>query len=412
MPIQILKNAVIFDGDSEVLIEGGSIVIEDDRIREVAEGDTHVDGASVTDLGGRFVMPGLIDVHFHAYSITFNMHVLDNMPMPTKVAHAARLLKGTLHRGYTTVRDPAGGEIGLQLAISQGLMEGPRYFHGGKALSQTGGHGDMRPADQAEDPCGCAANGTFAEVVDGVDAVRKFCRNELRKGADHIKVFISGGVASPTDPVWMPQYTDEEIEAAVYEANTRRKYVVAHCHTDDGARRCLKTGVRSIDHCTMITEETAKLIKQAEGGTYAVPTLAVMEQGLLHGKELGLTNDGIAKMRGVHEQAYASLEYLYRQGARLGMGTDLFGEKYHHMQNREFEFRADIVKPLDLLRSATSINAEIMKKSGQVGCIAEGAYADVLVLDGNPLEDIHLMARPEESFVAIMKGGDLVRSRM
>lgn len=412
MTIQILKNAVIFDGDSEELLEGGSIVIENDRIREVTVGDTNVDGATVIDAGGRFVMPGLLDIHFHAYSITFNMQVLDTMPMPTKVAHAARLLKGTLHRGYTTVRDPAGGEIGLQLAINQGLMEGPRYFHGGKALSQTGGHGDMRPAHQADEPCGCASNFTFAEIVDGVDAVRAFCRNELRKGADHIKVFISGGVASPTDPVWMPQYTDEEIEAAVYEAATRRKYVVAHCHTDDGARRCLKTGIRSIDHCTMITEETAKLIKQAEGKAYAVPTLAVMEQGLVHGKELGMSDESIAKMREVHGKAYASLEYLYRQGARLGMGTDLFGEKYHDMQNREFEFRSDIVKPIDLLRSATSINAEIMKKDGQVGCLKPGALADLLVLENNPLDDIHVMTRPDENFAVIMKGGEFVRNRL
>ncbi|HKX57720.1 MAG TPA: hypothetical protein VJN01_16535, partial [Xanthomonadales bacterium] len=116
MSMQILKNAVIFDGVSEQLIEGGSIVIENDRVREITAGGAHVDGATVIDVGGRFVMPGLIDAHFHAYSITFNMHVLDTMPMPTKVAHAARLLRGTLHRGYTTVRDPAGGEIGLQLA--------------------------------------------------------------------------------------------------------------------------------------------------------------------------------------------------------------------------------------------------------------------------------------------------------
>lgn len=412
MSIQVVSNALIFDGERDELVEGGSIVIENDRIREVSTGHVRIDGANVIDAGGRFVMPGLIDAHFHAYSITLNMHQLDTMPMPTKVAHAARLLRGTLHRGYTTVRDPAGGEVGLQLAINQGLMEGPRFFYGGKALSQTGGHGDMRPAHQADDPCGCAANFTFSELVDGVDAVRKFCRNELRKGADHIKVFISGGVASPTDPVWMPQYTDEEIEAAVYEAGTRRKYVVAHCHTDDGARRCLKTGVRSIDHCTMITEETAALIKQAEGKAYAVPTIAVMEQGLVHGKEMGMSEEGIAKLREVHTQAYASLEYLYRQGARMGMGTDLFGEQYHPMQNREFEFRSDIVKPIDLLRSATSINAEIMQKSGQIGCIAEGAYADLVVIDGNPLQDIGLMARPDESFALIMKGGEPVRNRL
>jgi imidazolonepropionase-like amidohydrolase len=409
MSIQILKNCTIFDGVNEDLIEGGSIVIENDRIREVSETEVKHSDAEVTNMGGRFLMPGLLDIHFHAYSITFNMSMLDNMTMPQKVAHAARLLKGTLYRGYTTVRDPAGGEIGLQLAIEQGLMEGPRFFHGGKALTQTGGHGDMRPAHHADDVCGCSANFTFAEVVDGVDAVRVFCRNELRKGADHIKVFISGGVASPTDPVWMAQYTDEEIEAAVHEARSRRKYVVAHCHSDEGARRCLKTGVRSIDHCTMISEDTAKRIVEAEGNAYAVPTLAVLEQILQHGAELGMYEDSLAKAREVKTMAYQSVEYLYRNGARLGMGTDLFGERYHPMQNREFEFRSDIVKPIDQLRSATSINAEIMQKSGEVGCIAPGAYADLIAVEGNPLDNIHLMAKPDENFCMIMKGGEFVR---
>lgn len=406
----ILKNCTIFDGENADLVEGGSITIEADRIKEVATTTSKLKNATVIDLNGRFVMPGLLDLHFHAYGITFNMAVLDQMPIPQKVAYAARLLKGALHRGYTTVRDPAGGEIGLSLAINQGLMEGPRYFYGGKALSQTGGHGDMRPPHQSDQLCGCAANFTFSELVDGVDAVRKFCRNELRKGADHIKVFISGGVASLSDPIWMPQYTNEEIKAAVYEAESRRKYVVAHCHTDDGARRCLTTGVRSIDHCTVITEETAKLIQLAEGKSYAVPTLAVLEQIVQYGHELGMHPDSLAKAKEIHALAYASLEYLYRNGARLGMGTDLFEERHHPMQNREFEFRADIVKPIDLLRSATSINAEIMNKGGELGCIAAGAYADLIAIDANPLQDIHVMTRPQETFSMIMKGGSFVRN--
>jgi len=172
MTTLILKNCTIFDGSSEDLIEGGSIVIENDRIKELSTTGARAGGAEVVDLNGRFVMPGLLDLHFHAYGINFDMATLDQMPVPQKVAHASRLLRGALHRGYTTVRDPAGGEIGLHLAIEQGLMEGPRYYYGGKALSQTGGHGDMRPAEQRDDLCGCSANFTFAEVVDGVDAVR------------------------------------------------------------------------------------------------------------------------------------------------------------------------------------------------------------------------------------------------
>lgn len=412
MSLKVLKNCRIFDGRSEALVEGGSIVIENDRIREIAPRQAKAAGATVVDMGGRFVMPGLIDLHFHVYSISLNMHLVDTMTLPLKVAHAARLLKGTLHRGYTTVRDPAGGEVGLHLAISQGLMEGPRLYYGGKALSQTGGHGDMRPGNEADSPCGCSANFTFAEVVDGVENVRKFCRNELRKGADHIKVFISGGVASPTDPIWMPQYTDAEIEAAVYEAGTRRKYVVAHCHTDDGARRCLKTGVRSIDHCTIITPETAKLIAAADGKAYAVPTIAIQELIRSNGPELGLFGESLEKARIAHAAAYQSMEYLKQAGARVGMGTDLFEERFHPMQSQEFSFRADIFSPLDLLRSATSINAEIMQKQGQVGTLEPGAFADLIALDADPLKDIHVMAKPDQNFAVIMKGGEFVRSRL
>ena len=412
MSIKVLKNCVIFDGRNEALIEGGSIVIENDKIREVSAKAERIDGAAVIDMGGRFVMPGLIDVHFHVYSISLNMQLVDSMTMPVKVAYAARLLKGTLHRGFTTVRDPGGGEIGLHLAISQGLMEGPRLYYGGKSLSQTGGHGDMRPAHTVESPCGCVANHTFTEVVDGVENIRKFCRNELRKGADHIKIFISGGVASPTDPIWMPQYTDEEIEAAVYEAGTRRKYVVAHCHTDDGARRCLKTGIRSIDHCTIITEETARLIAAADGKAFAVPTIAVQEQIMRHGPELGMSDESLEKIKVIHAAAYKSMEYLQRQGARVGMGTDLFEERFHPMQSQEFSFRADIFKPIDLLRSATSVNAEIMQKSGIIGSVEPGAYADIIAIDKNPLKDIHVMANPDQNFPLIMKGGEFVRNRL
>lgn len=413
MGITILKNGLVFDGNNETLVEGGSIVIEGDKIREVAPREVKIGGAAVVDLGGRFVMPGLIDLHFHVYGITLNMHRLDNMTMPQKVAHAARLLTGTLHRGFTTVRDPGGGEVGLALSIEEKLFAGPRLYYGGKALSQTGGHGDMRPADMAEHGlCGCTANFTISEVVDGVENIRRYCRNELRKGADHIKIFISGGVASPTDPIWMPQYTDEEIGAAVYEAGTRRKYVIAHCHTDDGARRCLRNGIRSIDHCTIITEETAQLIAKADGRTFAVPTIAIQEQIMKHGPSLGLYGESLEKIKVAHAAAYRSMEFLKRAGARVGMGTDLFGEEFHPMQNQEFSFRSDIFSPLEQLRTATSVNAEIMQKSGLLGCLAPGAYADLIAIDRNPLQDIHVMAQPDTHFAAIMKGGEFVRNRL
>ena len=194
--LKILKNAVVFDGKSEELLEGASVVVEGERIREVSPGDVSLGDASVIDLAGKFLMPGLLDLHFHAYSISFNMYELDHMPKPLLVSHAIRLLVGALQRGCTTVRDPGGGDVGLRLATDAGLIEGPRFLYGGKALSQTGGHGDMRPSHE-EPSCGCTYSGTICQVVDGVEDVRKLVREELRAGAHHIKMIISGGVASP-----------------------------------------------------------------------------------------------------------------------------------------------------------------------------------------------------------------------
>lgn len=407
--MKIFKNALLFDGVNQDLVDGASVVIEGDRIREVARGDVRLKQAEVIDLRGKCLMPGLLDLHYHAYSVTFNMHKLDRMPKPLLVSHAVKLLEGTLQRGFTTVRDPGGGDVGLSLAVEQGLIDGPRFLYGGRALSQTGGHGDMRRQDE-EEPCGCAYSGAICQVVDGVDEVRRLCREELRKGAHHIKLFISGGVASPSDPVWMPQFTDEEIRAAVQEAGTRRKYVAVHCHTDDGARRSVANGVRSIEHGTEISAETAQLIAKS-GTAYVVPTLAVMQQILTIGPDLGLFPESLEKVKPLYNATLESIENCQRAGVKLGLGTDIFGSEHHYLQSHEFEHRGEVSKPIDVLRSATSVNAEIVQMSGEVGQICAGAYADMIVLDGNPLDDLSIFQSPDRMPV-IMKSGRVFRNTL
>src|SRR5262245_11504077 len=245
--ITVLTNARVFDGVSAELSEGVAVVVEGERIREIARKAPAFDNTRTIDCAGRVLMPGLIDAHFHAYTPTFDIRKIDTMPQALLVSHASAILEGALQRGFTTVRDAAGGDIGLWMAIEAGLIQGPRFYFSGKAISQTGGHGDLRPATIVE-PCPCAGyTGSISVVADGVDEVRRAVREELRKGARQIKLFVTGGVASPTDPVWMPQFTEDEIRAAVYEASTRRTYVMAHCLTDDGARRCVLAGVRSIE---------------------------------------------------------------------------------------------------------------------------------------------------------------------
>jgi imidazolonepropionase-like amidohydrolase len=208
----------------------------------------------------------------------------------------------------------------------------------------------------------------------------------------------------------MPQFTDEEIRAAVEEAATRRKYIVAHCTTDDGARRCVRLGVRSIEHGIAISPETAKLIADS-GSAYIVPTLAVLHSLAQEDPELGLVPEMTAKVKGVLESALTSLENCARASVKMGLGTDLFGAKFHPMQSREIEFRCAVQKPIEVLRSATSINAEILQRKGELGVVAPGAHADLIALDGSPLENVNLFAKAD-AMPLVMKGGRMIRCKL
>jgi imidazolonepropionase-like amidohydrolase len=409
--ITLFKNAKIFDGHSEEILDGGDVVVEDGKIKEVGANCGSFANAQVIDCQGRYLMPGLIDCHFHANSPSMNLAVMENMLPPLLAAHAVKVLEGTLQRGFTTVRDAAGGDMGLWMAIEQGLIKGPRFYFSGRAISQTGGHGDMRPGNESE-LCGCSVYaGALSQVADGADAVRVAVREELRKGAHQIKIFVSGGVLSPTDPMWMPQFTEEEIRAAVYEAATRRTYVMAHSHTDDSSRRCSEYGVRSIEHGTLINQdETASIL--AKNGTFVVPTLSAGDVLKRHVDKLKLPPAIVAKIKGVGNESLRSIEVCARAGVKLGFGTDLLDHAFHPFQGGEFELRGEVSKPIDVLRSATSINAEIIQMAGQLGCIQVGALADILVLEGNPFADLALFREPEKNIPVIMKGGTLVRNRL
>lgn len=189
----LLKNALLFDGTSPELREGMHVLIEGGRIREVTDEPLVANDARVIDLRGRFLMPGLIDAHFHAYGASLDVTQFDHMPMSLLAHHGAKLLEDALLRGFTTVRDAAGADYGLARAVELGLIKGPRVFFAGRSLSQTGGHGDLRSRDRA-DPCSCGYSGVLSVVVDGEDAVRKAAREELRRGATQLKIMVSGGV--------------------------------------------------------------------------------------------------------------------------------------------------------------------------------------------------------------------------
>jgi imidazolonepropionase-like amidohydrolase len=408
--IIVFANARVFDGISEEIAEGHHVIVEDGGIREVTAIRPNFHAATVLDCGGRFLMPGLIDAHFHAYSPSFDIAGGDRMPPSLMASHARRILEGALERGFTTVRDAAGADIGLFLAIEQGLIRGPRLFFAGRALSQTGGHGDARRAEEVQ-ACDCHGySGVLSRVVDGVDEVRRAVREELRKGAHQIKIFLSGGVLSPTDPLWMPQFTAEEIGAAVAEAATRRTYVMAHCHTDEGAVRCVELGVRSIEHGTLIQRDaTARLI--AMQGSFVVPTLSVIDVLQRNAEAARISPESVAKLMSIGDEAYRAIEVCRRAGVRLGLGTDLLGHAFHPAQGGELELRGRVEKPIDVLRSATSVNADLLQKSGELGRIVPGAHADILVLDSDPFRNLSLFREPA-TIPVVMKGGVFIRNSL
>jgi imidazolonepropionase-like amidohydrolase len=402
----VFQSARIFDGESETLKTGLNVVVEGALIREITDRPLTAEEEAV-DCGGRVLMPGLIDAHVHVYAAGLNLGRVVQSPMSYLAHFAAQFLHSSLDRGFTTVRDVGGADVGIASAIRDGLLDRvPRLFYGGRVLSQTGGHGDFRPGDHALDAghyCGCSCHcDQFAVIADGADAVRKAAREELRRGAAHIKIMGSGGVASPTDPLDRCQYSDEEIRAAVEEADRAGSYVAAHCHPKEAVRRAAALGVKSIEHATLIDPETAEFV--AEKGSFAVPTMATIAALVEEGGKLGLPAASMEKLKRVGDRGLASLEIMKEAGVRMGFGTDLLGS-LHVRQSTEFTLRAQVLPAIDVLRSACSVNAELLGQAGMLGSIRAGAAADLLVVDGNPLEDISILATGGDRLSVIMSEG-------
>lgn len=404
----VFRNARVFDGESPTLLDSACVVVAGGTIDAVTTAPIAVaEGDDVIDCGGRMLMPGLIDAHVHVYAAGLNLTRLAQLPMSYLAHFAAHFLKACLDRGFTTVRDVGGADVGIAAAIRDGLLRDvPRLLYGGRVISQTGGHGDFRPGDHALDGavcCGCGFHADhMAVVADGADAVRRAVREELRRGAAHIKIMASGGVASPTDPLDRCQYSDEEIRAAVEEATRAGKYVAAHCHPAEAVRRAAELGIRSIEHATLIDAGTAEFV--AEKGAYTVPTMATIFALKEEGKELGLPAVSLEKLEMVADRALGGLEIMQRAGVKMGLGTDLLGAQ-HVRQSTEFTLRGQVLPAVEVLRSACGVNAELMGEAGRLGCVKKGAAADLVVVDGNPLEDISVLGRGGDAMAVIMQGG-------
>jgi imidazolonepropionase-like amidohydrolase len=285
-----LINCALLDLERGELRPGYEVLVEGAAIREVADRPIRAEATETIDLKGRTLMPGLIDAHVHALATQVNLARLGDMPVTLLAHEAGALLEAMLKRGFTTVRDAGGADLGLAQAVEKGLIEGPRMFVSGKAISQTGGHGDMRAVTVDVDSCACCQAGAqISRIADGVSECRRAARDELRKGASQIKIMASGGVASPNDPVWNLQYSEEEVRAIVEEARAWRSYVMAHAYTAEAIRRSIDFGVRSIEHGNLIDAATARHV--AKHDAFVVPTLVTYDALEREGGALGLARD-------------------------------------------------------------------------------------------------------------------------
>src|SRR5580658_229559 len=401
----IFANCAVLDGTVSERREGYHILVEGERIKEVSDRPINCVGAETIDIAGRTLMPGLIDAHVHVIAVDAALARLAEQPITLVSLQAGRVLEGMLARGFTTVRDAGGGDGGLAEAVAQGLVRGPRLFPSGQALSQTGGHGDLRPRTRSVVSCACCEYGAgLARIADGVDECRRAARDELRKGATQIKIMASGGVASPYDPIWNLQYSDEEMRAIVEEAHAWHTYVLAHAYTPGAIRRSIANGVRSIEHGNLIDAPTAARVAAAEG--FVVPTLVTYDALHRFGRELGFAEASLEKLADVREAGLRSLEILRQAGVKIGYGTDLLGPM-HQYQSREFVIRAEAMVPFEVIRSATIVNAELLNRTGELGVVAPGARADLIAVDGDPLRDISLLDGQGEHLTVIMKDGVL-----
>ncbi len=392
----------VLDPEAGVLRAGLSVLVTGDRIAAVGEDLDAPSDVEEIALGGRTLMPGLIDCHVHVVAETLDLW--SNMTAPASLAalRSARVMKEALSRGFTTLRDLGGADYGLVRALDEGLIEGPRLIICGKGLTTTGGHADLR--SRTDDRPGLFSDrlGSMGLIVDGVDNVRTACRTLIKEGADFIKVMANGGVSSPNDPIHSLQYSREEIAAMVEEADNAGLYVAAHVYTDRAISRCVELGVHSLEHCNLIEAETARAA--AQRGCIAVPTLVAYDALALEGEALGLGNAEFAKIEVVQKGGLRSLEVMAEAGLPMAFGSDLLGQlrKYHCM---EFELLAKVLPPVEIIRSATTIGARLCRLEGEAGIIAEGASADLLVIDGDPLVDIGLLQGDGAHMDVIMARG-------
>jgi imidazolonepropionase-like amidohydrolase len=402
--ITVFTNAFLIDCTGKDPVDGAAVVVEGERIKDVIRSGKvgplkgRVD---TVNCKGKTVMPGLTDAHVHMCAVDANIPEQHrNSPPSLIAAKAMRRIEQALMQGFTTVRDAGGADYGFREAVTSGLYPGPRLLVSGRPLSQTGGHADKRRRAEWIAPVECCV-GMVGIIADGADEVRRAAREQIRHDVDQIKIMASGGAMSPGDELDTTQYTVDEMKAAVEEATAVGKYVLAHAYSGTAIRNAVSAGVRCIEHGNLLDAAGAQAIKKA--GAFLVPTMVTYEAIYREGKNYGIGEHQIQKINLAREKSVEGLTYAYRAGCKIGSGSDLLGD----MQSQravEFELKGQVMKPMEVLVSATRTNAEIFRMESEIGSVEPGKYADLLVLKGNPLKDLRLFQN-QDNLLMIMKGG-------
>lgn len=422
----LIKNVNIWDGTSNFLIENSDVLIENNLIKKIAKNISEPQECTIIDGKGNTLIPGLSDAHVHLSANMSSSEARNDAHWMYTSIRTAKAAENFLMLGFTTVRDLGGPVFGIKRAVDEGLVPGPRIYPSGAYISQTSGHGDMRSANEtsillsggqmhASDHLG------WAFVVDGVPEVLKAARENLRRGATQLKVMAGGGIASDFDPIHSVQFTKEELEAAVQAAADWDTYVAVHIYESRGAIRALNAGVKCLDHGHLINEETVKLIKEKDAwlvpqafwtetpASFWVPGKDTIPEAL--NKKIKPVLEGTAKV----------FKLAKEYDINVGFGSDAYGDLgYESYALTEFTTRAKWYSPLEILKQATSENARLFSLSGkinpytegEIGVIKEGAYADLLIYEGNPIENIEVVAHPEKTLKLIMKDGEIYKNEL
>jgi imidazolonepropionase-like amidohydrolase len=412
----LITNANIFDGKSDALIENQSVLIEGNIIKEIGSTIKAPKEAQVIDAKEATLSPGFIDAHTH---LAWNLGVFEHFYAPLDYQYALNLVEAenTLMRGFTTIRDIGGQVIGTKKAIDEGYFPGPRIYTPGAAISMTTGHGDFRapccmPRMMGGPSTTEAEHAGLIIFADGVDEVLTASRVQFRKGVHFLKVFVGGAVSGMYDPLDISEYSMEELKAAVGEAERWNTYVAVHTYTDKATKMSIEAGAKSLEHANLISEETVKLA--AEKGVFISPQAALF----MNPAPPSFTPAQVERQQIAKDGLDNLMKACKKHNAKVLFGTDMVASmESKKAQVTEFTLRSSWFSNAEILQQATSINAEVLELSGprnpypgKLGVIENGAYADLLLINGNPLEDISILTKPEESLALIMKDGKIYKN--